>query len=196
MENSIEEYLELAYSYFPQGISEENEKQYRETPQFQKLTESLKQRKYLDRKWHELLSVLQKQYQCLDIGVPDRLIRGYRIAIILPEPERHYVVVNISKLIPAYSFYTLSDRKYDLYSDDGLFKFSGFSSPDLEVVTEVSEKIEFHFEGYKPFPPDLPLVPLEDVEFEERGILKDDQYRTYYQPMTLFNAFFSTNLFY
>ena len=196
MKNDENDFLKLAYRYYPKGISDEDITLYQKTPEFQQLTESLRERKYLDDKWQKLLNGLQERFECLDIGVPDRIIRGYRIAIVLSSPKPHYIVVNISKLIPYYCYYTKSEREDLRFSEPGYLTFSDFISSDQEIINWISEQIQFHFEGYKEFPPQLPFVTIEDVKFDERGILLSNKSQLYFTPMTLFNAFFSTNIFY
>lgn len=195
MKNDKDYLLELAYTYYPKGISEENADVYHSTPEFQKLTQSLQERKHLDIQWKKLLSVLHFRFDCLDIGFQDPLLRGYRIAIVLTFPRRHYIVVNVSKLIPYYCFYTNSDRDDLHFLDPGFFIFSNFIPSDQEVVNWVSNQIKFHFEGYEELSSNLPLVPIEDVVFDERGILLSNIHLRHFDSMTLFNAFFSTNMF-
>jgi hypothetical protein len=103
------------------------------------------------------------------------------------------MVVNISKLIPHYCFYSESGSGSSPLSQADFFTFSNFIPSDKEVADWVGEQIKNHFEGYKELPPSLPFVQLDNVRFDDRGILEGDKYQ---QPMTLFNAFFSTNMFY
>jgi hypothetical protein len=194
MNNDKEYFLNLAYTYYPQGISDEDAG-YELTAEAQRLKSSLRQREYLDLKWQKLLAAFQERFECLDIGVPDRTVRGFRIAIVLTEPNYHWIVVNVSKLEPFYCFYTLSGRENVKFSQPGFFLFKDFTPFDQHIVDWLKEQIHLIFQGYSELPPGLPLVVVEDVEFEEKGILKSEKYRHFFQPFTLFNAFFSTCMF-
>lgn len=196
MNDNKDYFLGLAYSLYPHGISDEDAEIYRQTIEFSKMMQLLHEHKYLDSKWYSFLEALQKRFQCIDIGIPDQLIRGYRIAIVLAHPKQHYIVVNISKLVPYYCFYTKSELDNVTFNQPGYFIFSNFIKSDQEVVSWVSAQIKIYFDGYEEFPGTLPLVQLENVQFDECGILLSDKYRLYPKPMTLFNAFFSTNMFY
>jgi hypothetical protein len=191
------EFLQLAYNFYPKGISDQDEL-YGMTPQFRNLYQTLQKHDYLDEKWQQLLNILQQRFKCRDIGIADPIKRGYRIAIVLETPKPHNIVVNVSKLIPYYCFYTElapGSKPNGRLSD---FIFKNFIPSDQEIVNWVSEQIQLHFEGYKEFPPDLPLVQFKDVEFEDRGVLRsvDEQYPSFFESMTLFNAFFSSSMFY
>jgi hypothetical protein len=125
--------------------------------------------------------------------------RGYRIAIVLETPKPHNIVVNVSKLIPYYCFYTELAPGSKPNGRLGDFIFKNFIPSDQEIINWVTEQIQLYFEGYKEFPPALPFVRLEDVEFEDRGFLFssiEEEYRSHFEAMTLFNAFFSSNMFY
>jgi hypothetical protein len=197
MEESKDYFLDLAYSFYPAGISyNADEEAYFQTPEYQRLAESLRQRAYLDRKWKALLNVLQTRFECQNIGVPDSVNRCLQIAIVLRQPKRHAIIVNVSKLIPYYCFYTQTDRDDIQHSQPGYFIFTGFTLPDQEVVEWTSKRIQDCFEGYKEFPSDLHEVEIENVEFEDNGKVLSDQYRMVFKPMTLFNAFFSLRMFY
>jgi hypothetical protein len=190
------EFLKLAYSFYPKGLSDQDEL-YGMTPQFRNLYQTLQRNEYLDEKWQQLLHVLQQRFECWEVGIPDPIMRGYRIAIVLKTPKPHYIVVNVSKLLPYYCFYTQSAREGLRISQRRYFTFDNFIPSDQGVVDWVSKQIQLHFEGYTEFPSALPLVAIEDVEFEERGFLSSkEEYRAYFQSMTLFNAFFSSNMFY
>jgi hypothetical protein len=192
-----EEFLQLAYTFYPKGISYQDEL-YGMTPQFLNLYETLRKHDYLDEKWHQLLNVLQQRFECWDIGFTDPIKRDYRTAIVLKTPKPHGIVVNVSKLIPYYCFYTELAPGSKPGRRLGDFIFKNFSPSDQEIVDWVSEQIQLHFQGYKEFPAALPLVRFKDVEFEDRGVLlsMDEQYPSYFESMTLFNAFFSSNMFY
>ncbi|MGB8193232.1 MAG: hypothetical protein WCF67_14985 [Chitinophagaceae bacterium] len=191
------EFLQLAYSFYPKGISDQDEI-YGMTPQFRKLYETLQKNDYLDEKWQQLLNILQQRFECREIGIPNPIRRGYWIAIVLKIPKPHSIVVNVSKLIPYYCFYTQLPRKNKPAGRLGDFIFKDFIPSDQEIVNWVSEQIQLHFEGYKELPPALPLVRFKDVEFEDNGVLQsvDELYPSHFESMTLFNAFFSSNMFY
>lgn len=189
-------FLKLAYSFYPKGMSDTDDL-YGMTPQFKHLLDTLHEHEYLDEKWELLLSALKQRYECLEVGIPDPIMRGYRIAIKQTSPQPHNIVVNVSKLIPRFCFYTESDnpknagRPYPRY-----FRFNNFASVDDEVVSWVSEKIQVYFEGYKEFPPELVFSDVEDTEFDGEGVLLSNKLRSYSRAMTFFNAFFSSNIFY
>lgn len=192
-----DDFLRLAYTFYPKGLDDQDEL-YGMTPQFLKLYQTLQKNDYLDEKWQQLLSVLQQRFNCRDIGIPDAIKRDYRIAIILETPKPHSIVVNVSKLIPHYVFYTEiapGSKPNGRISD---FIFKDFIPSDQEIVDWVSEQIRLHFDGYTEFPPVLPLVQFKDVRFEDQGVLArdDEKYPGHFESMTLFNAFFSRNMFY
>jgi hypothetical protein len=196
MESKTSYFLKLAYSFFPRGISDEDDNDVL-TPEHQNLTNSLKERSYLDEKWNALLNSLQSKYVCEDIGAPDRIIRGFRIAIVNHKPNRHYIVINVSKLIPYYCFYTTPGLGNKKPSQPGFFCFSDFETPDQEIVKTVSKQIPEFFEGYKEFPSDIIQTELKDVLFEDKGELINAAHKSAsHWPMTVFNAFFSSNTFY
>lgn len=191
------EFLQLAYTFYPKGISDQDEL-YGMTPQFRNLYQTLQKHDYLDEKWQQFLNVLEQRFKCRDIGFTDPIKRDYRIAIVLKTPKPHNIVVNVSKLIPYYCFYTELAQGNKPNGRLGDFIFKDFIPSDQEIINWISEQIQFHFEGYKEFPPALPLVRIKDVEFEERGVLLsvDEQYPSHFESITLFNAFFSSNMFY
>lgn len=189
-------FINTAYTYFPKGVSDEDEN-YASTPEHRHLIKTLNQNQHLDKNWKALLKELKKDCVCQFIGVPDRIERGFRIAIIVAKPERHYVVINISKLTPYYCFYTKSGQENVTVSEPGFLTFSDFASQDREVINKASEKIKTFFEGYKEFPSNLIHIELKDVEYEDKGELVANLFkRSNPIPMTLFRAFFSTNIFY
>lgn len=192
-----EDFLQLAYSFYPKGLSDQNEL-YGMTPQFRKLYQTLQQHEYLDEKWQQLVNILQQRFKCRDIGIADPIKRGYRIAIVLEAPKSHNIVVNVSKLIPYYCFYTEFAPGSKPHGRASGFIFKNFISSDQKIVDWISEQIKLHFEGYTEFPPELPLVKFKDVEFEDRGVLTklDEEFPGQFESMTLFNAFFSSNMFY
>lgn len=182
-------FLDLAYSFYPKGISDLDEI-YGLTPQYRKMYETLRKNDTLDKKWEQLIDTLQQRYKCTELGYIDPIMRGYRIGIVLQTPKPHTIVVNISKLIPYYCFYTGTDRL-------GFYAFDNFSKEDQEIVNWVTEQIHRHFEGYSEFPPALPLVKFDNVSFEDRGYIHvENEDRSFLEPMRLFNAFFSSNIFY
>jgi hypothetical protein len=191
------EFLQLAYSFYPKGIDDQDEL-YGATPQFRHLYKTLQKNDYLDEKWQQLLSILQQRLKCSEIGIPDPIKRGYRIAIFLETPKPHNIVVNVSKLISRYVFYTELPSESKTYGRRSNFIFKNFAPPDQEIVDWVSEQIKLYFDGYTQFPPELPLVKFKDVRFEDNGVLAidDEKYPNQFTSMTLFNAFFSSNMFY
>lgn len=192
-----DDFLRLAYTFYPRGLDDQDEL-YGMTPQFLKLYQTLQKNDYLDERWQQLLSILQLRYNCRDVGIPDPIKRDYRIAIILDTPKPHNIVVNVSKLIPYYIFYTDSAPGSKPHGRVSSFIFKDFIPSDQKIVDWVSEQIRLHFEGYTEFPPALPLVQFKDVRFDEHGVLAIDEekYPGQFDPMNLFSAFFSTNMFY
>jgi hypothetical protein len=192
-----EYFLKLAYSFYPKGMSDTDDL-YGMTPEFRRLLDTLHKHEYLDKKWELLLSTLNQRFECIEVGIPDPIVRGYRIAIKLKSPQPHNIVVNISKLIPSFCFYTASDNpKSAGRAHPRYFKFNNFTSADNEVVSWIRGQIQLHFEGYKEFPPELVFSDVEDTEFDMQGfLLRQKEYSSYFRSMTLFNAFFSSNTFY
>lgn len=191
------DFLQLAYSFYPKGMSDQGEL-YGMTPQFRKLYQTLQKNDYMDQKWQQLLDILQQRFKCRDIGIADPIKRDYRIAIVLETPRPHNIVVNISKLIPYYCLYTELAPGSKSGGRLSGYIFKNFISSDQEIIDWISEQIHLYFDGYTQFPPELPLVKFKDVVFEDRGVLAilDDEFPGQFESMTLFNAFFSSDMFY
>lgn len=196
MEQEAAYFIKTAYDYFPKGISDEDPI-YLNTPEHRHLLKILKEREPLDKKWRMLLRELKADFHCEFIGVSDRIPRGYRIAIVSEKSGRHYVVVNVSKLIPFYCFYTRSRLEEVKASQSGFLTFSDFNPEDQEIINLLRKKIQAYFDGYTEFPSHLVRTEIKDVEYEDKGELDASEFkRTNPEPMTLFTAFFSTNIFY
>lgn len=200
--HSKKEILEKAYSFFPKGIRFEDEQLYKNSKEFKNLLQKIKEGKKLISSWNNLVDYLKKKKLEIEfIGFEEKYQRDFRAAIVLYDIERYYIVVNVSKIIPFYCFYTATKDKNIKFSQSGFFIFSEFTEKENKILQIVKEGILIYFKQYKMFPANRLTMVAKDIEFQELGRVEEDVrqtnwYSPLYEEMIIFNAFFATNIFY
>ncbi|NML23607.1 hypothetical protein HHL16_22195 [Pseudoflavitalea sp. G-6-1-2] len=188
--------IQLAYTFFPKGLSYDDKLIFESSKEFRHLVEVTSQSEELSRKWHSLLNVFQRLgYSIEEIGYEERPPRSFRIAIRKKGTLFPFIVVTMSKLIPFFSLYSIAE-KYDFSESDSPVLFQNFSIKEREISNEIEGLIRSEFTEFDIFPADLINVEVEDIEYGELGIVKSKTDGYFFTPMTLYNVYFANFLFY
>lgn len=188
--------IQQAYTLFPKGLNDDDRNVYENTKEFMHLRQVLNESREMDTSWNLLLQSLSKDgFKLEEIGFQEKPPRVYRIAVRKNGMTSPKVVINISRIIPFFSVYALEET-YDLKEFRYPVLFENFSENDIPVIAKIMETISYHFKGFKLFPVDFINVEVKDIQYGELGMVDQNPYGIDYNPMTLFNVYFSNFIFF
>jgi hypothetical protein len=199
MDNILDaDLINIAYSFFPKGISYELEfEKYIKTTEFKRLEEFSEKGNHNNKQWKEFLKKVEDTLvEIRDVGHSYSKKRCFQTALIInKESTSSQLVLCISKLVPLFCFYSKTTLEYDNHNINYLFN-EDFTTNETELISFIEKNIIKYFPTYSRVSNEKLNVELINIEFEELGKLKTNPFDLFYRRMTIFTALFSSSVYY
>ncbi|NML20951.1 hypothetical protein HHL16_08700 [Pseudoflavitalea sp. G-6-1-2] len=200
-------YLEIAYKFYPKGVSELKKEIYSSTKE-NKLLESTKlaniQRNNLQ--WNELLKEVKKRFPDARVYSFDYYLNSYErsfpVCLSFDRKGSKFnfinLVLHISVLIDSFIVYQTYPEKFST-SNDMSFATYNIEKSVLQDYYKLIEVVESFFPDHKQFPIEVIEENIPDIMYEGIGIVNDKEgnlHAGFQRQMNLYNAFFSSQYYY
>jgi hypothetical protein len=195
MDNMVKELMELAYTIYPKGLSDQSQ-EYLQSVEYQRLNT------FLDKKVEATgfidsigVGITAHNGECKfenlsAVLIKDRCVKGRFSSVKGTAGLLFY----ISVVIPYYIIYEQKENispKCIADLIDSNFYMSSVSEVNKPFQQRILESAAHFFPNYKLFPADLLNIPVEDIVFNGNGKLSAFKHSTFTNNITFFNAFFS-----
>lgn len=192
----------MAYSFYPVNIPESDERYFHSTEFLRLRTEINTKRKQLNNSWEALLKELKYKTKSIVDDIPphlnERCFRGHVYVSYKSERpgivQEKKIIFFVSRIIPYYSICLRENNFYNSKTTSST-KVTFKIAVEYHAIKDIVESLlNKYFIRYQLFPPKfnniiLPGIEVDGSSYENREI--SDQKEL---SMTLFQAYFTTNL--